>query len=60
MENLFTMPTGKVGLALKREYAEVGAKALAGADFPEVLELSGKRLITPNCSRHKAVLIRNW
>ena len=33
-----------MGWALKREYAEVGAKALAGADFPEVLELSGKIL----------------
>lgn len=33
---------GKTGWALKREYAEVGAKALAGSDFPEVLELSRK------------------
>lgn len=41
---VYNAPTGKVGWALKREYAEVGAKALAGADFPEVLELSGKRL----------------
>jgi len=41
---VYNAPTGKVGWALKREYAEVGAKALAGADFPEILELSGKRL----------------
>ena len=41
---VYNAPTGKVGWALKREYAEVGAKALAGADFPEVLELSGKIL----------------
>ncbi len=41
---VYNAPTGKVGWALKREYAEVGAKALAGVDFPEVLELSGKRL----------------
>ncbi|MHC9532596.1 SDR family oxidoreductase [Dellaglioa sp. L3N] len=33
---------GKTGWALKREYAEVAAKALAGADFSEVLELSRK------------------
>lgn len=33
---------GKTGWALKREYAEVAAKAVAGSAFPEVLELSGK------------------
>jgi len=33
---------GKTGWALKREYAEVAAKVLAGMDYPEVLELSGK------------------
>ncbi|WP_206853114.1 SDR family oxidoreductase [Candidatus Enterococcus mangumiae] len=33
---------GKTGWALKREYAEVAAKVLAGTDYPEVLELSGK------------------
>ena len=41
---VYNAPTGKVGWALKREYAEAGAKVLAGADFPEVLELSGKTL----------------
>lgn len=33
---------GKTGWALKREYAEVAAKALQGKDFPAILELSGK------------------
>lgn len=33
---------GKTGWALKREYAEVAAKVLAGMDYPEFLELSGK------------------
>ncbi|MDB7088055.1 SDR family oxidoreductase [Enterococcus mundtii] len=33
---------GKTGWALKREYAEVAAKVLAGMDYPEALELSGK------------------
>ncbi|MFQ7236960.1 MAG: SDR family NAD(P)-dependent oxidoreductase, partial [Enterococcus hulanensis] len=28
--------------ALKREYAEVAAKALAGTEYPAILELSGK------------------
>lgn len=32
---------GKTGWALRREYAEVAAKAVAGADYPAVLELSG-------------------
>lgn len=32
---------GKTGWALRREYAEVGAKAIAGSDYPEILELSG-------------------
>ena len=30
---VYNAPTGKVGWALKREYAEAGAKVLAGADF---------------------------
>lgn len=32
---------GKTGWALKREYAEVAVKALLGAEFPAILELSG-------------------
>lgn len=32
---------GKTGWALRREYAEVGAKAIVSAEFPEILELSG-------------------
>ncbi|MGG5372989.1 SDR family oxidoreductase [Enterococcus sp. AZ196] len=32
---------GKTGWAMKREYAEVAAKALAGTDYPAILELSG-------------------
>ncbi|MBF8808701.1 MAG: SDR family oxidoreductase [Enterococcus lacertideformus] len=39
---VYSAGEGKTGWALKREYAEVAAKALAGADFPEILELSGK------------------
>ncbi|OQO69778.1 NAD(P)-dependent oxidoreductase [Enterococcus villorum] len=39
---VYSAGEGKVGWALKREYAAVAAKAVAGADFPEVLELSGK------------------
>ncbi|EAG3005314.1 SDR family oxidoreductase [Listeria monocytogenes] len=35
------LSAGKFGWALKREYAEVAAKAVAGADFPAILELSG-------------------
>ncbi|EPX6959288.1 SDR family oxidoreductase [Listeria monocytogenes] len=38
---VYAAENGKVGWALKREYAEVAAKAFAGADFPEILELSG-------------------
>lgn len=38
---VYAAKDGKIGWALKREYAEVGAEALAGADFGEVLELSG-------------------
>ncbi|MBO0452426.1 SDR family oxidoreductase [Candidatus Enterococcus murrayae] len=33
---------GKTGWAMKREYAEVAAKALVGTDYPAILELSGK------------------
>ncbi|MFV0560839.1 MAG: SDR family oxidoreductase [Enterococcus sp.] len=36
---------GKVGWALKREYAEVAARALVDAEFPEVLELSGNTVM---------------
>lgn len=39
---IYSAGEGKVGWALKREYATVAAKAVAGADFPEILELSGK------------------
>lgn len=39
---VFAAGDGKTGWALKREYAEVAAKALAGSEFPEILELSGK------------------
>ncbi|EAG6441997.1 SDR family oxidoreductase, partial [Listeria monocytogenes] len=38
---VYAAENGKVGWALKREYAEVAAKAVAGADFPAILELSG-------------------
>lgn len=39
---IYSEGDGKTGWALKREYAEVAAKAVAGLAFPEVLELSGK------------------
>ncbi|MBC2237145.1 SDR family oxidoreductase [Listeria innocua] len=38
---VYAAGNGKTGWALKREYAEVAAKAVAGARFPEILELSG-------------------
>lgn len=38
---VYAAENGKTGWALKREYAEVGAKAVAGADYPSILELSG-------------------
>lgn len=39
---VYAAGNGKTGWALKREYAEVAAKALLGEDFPAILELSGK------------------
>jgi len=39
---VYAAENGKTGWALKREYAEVAAKALAGAEYPAILELSGK------------------
>lgn len=39
---LYAAEKGKVGWALKREYAEVAAKAVAGADYSEILELSNE------------------
>ncbi|UEG67901.1 SDR family oxidoreductase (plasmid) [Weissella hellenica] len=41
---IYSAENGKAGWALKREYAEVGAKAIASGAFPEILELSGKLL----------------
>ena len=41
---IYSAGEGKTGWALKREYAEVAAKALANLNFPEVLELSGKTI----------------
>ncbi|MGX2946569.1 SDR family oxidoreductase [Enterococcus alishanensis] len=38
---VYAAENGKTGWALKREYAEVAAKAVATREFPEVLELSG-------------------
>lgn len=38
---VYAAKNGKAGWALKREYAEVGAKAIAGAEYPSILELSG-------------------
>lgn len=39
---VYAAGNGKTGWAMKREYAEVAAKALLGADYPAILELSGK------------------
>lgn len=39
---VYAAENGKTGWALKREYAEVAAKALAGTEYPAILELSGK------------------
>lgn len=39
---VYAAGNGKTGWALKKEYAEVAVKALLGADFPAILELSGK------------------
>lgn len=39
---VYAAENGKTGWAQKREYAEVAAKALAGTEYPAILELSGK------------------
>lgn len=39
---VYAAENGKTGWALKREYAEVATKALAGTEYPAILELSGK------------------
>jgi NAD(P)H dehydrogenase (quinone) len=39
---VYAAENGRTGWALKREYAEVAAKATAGTEFPEILELSGE------------------
>lgn len=38
---VYTAEDGKTGWALKREYAEVAAKAISGISYPTILELSG-------------------
>ncbi|WP_339101917.1 SDR family oxidoreductase [Candidatus Enterococcus clewellii] len=38
---VYAAENGKTGWALKREYAEVAAKAVSGTDYPSILELSG-------------------
>lgn len=38
---IYAAGNGKTGWAMKREYAEVAAKALLGTDYPAILELSG-------------------
>lgn len=39
---VYAAEEGKTGWALRREYAEVAAKAVAGTEYPEILELSGE------------------
>lgn len=38
---VYAAGSGKTGWALKREYAEVAAKAVSGTEYPATLELSG-------------------
>lgn len=38
---IYAAGNGKAGWALKREYAEVAAKAVSGTEYPSTLELSG-------------------
>ncbi|MGG5331537.1 SDR family oxidoreductase [Enterococcus sp. AZ163] len=38
---IYAAGNGKTGWALKREYAEVAAKAVSGTEYPSTLELSG-------------------
>lgn len=38
---VYAAGNGKTGWALKREYAEVAAKAVSGTEYPATLELSG-------------------
>lgn len=38
---VYAAEEGKTGWALKREYAEVAAKAVSGTEYPAILELSG-------------------
>ena len=45
---VYAASDGKTGWALKREYAEVAAKAVAGSAFPEVLELSENQSLMKN------------
>lgn len=44
---VYAAEDGKTGWALKREYAEVAAKAVSGAEYPSILELSGTPVSYP-------------
>ena len=43
--------TGKIAFALKREYAEAGARVIAGGEYPQVLTLAGKPVSFPELAK---------
>lgn len=43
--------TGKIAFALKREYAEAGARVIAGGKYPQVLTLAGKPVSFPELAK---------
>ena len=43
--------TGKIAFALKREYAEAGARVIAGGEYPKVLTLAGKPISFPELAK---------
>ena len=43
--------TGKIAFALKREYAEAGARVIAGGEYPKVLTLAGKPVSFPELAK---------
>ena len=42
---------GKIAFSLKREYAEAGARVVAGGEYPQVLTLAGKPVSFPELAK---------
>ncbi len=45
---LYTTDEGVISHALRREYAEAGAKVILGENYPEILNLARKELLIQN------------